>query len=278
MAGPHATLWRPWGTELSTKMMRRMTITFPNGNQAQAVYVPAGVDGAAIAAALELPRPCAVLLLSGGASKMPTAGVGRLRRLLAEGLARVAAEEGITIIDGGTQAGVMQMMGEARATVGGDFPLIGVCPAALVSWPGGPVGLNLVPLEPHHTHFALVPGARWGDENEKLQDLATVLSQGVLSLTVLANGGKISRDDVLRSARAKREIIVLRGSGLLADELAASITVGTEPPDDEAAAIVRSGHLTLFEVTDGPEALVALIRRRLLVYQPPMAVEGDKDG
>ncbi|MBL7063181.1 MAG: hypothetical protein ISS49_03090 [Anaerolineae bacterium] len=67
---------------------------------------------------------------------MSSAEVTRLRRLLAEGVACVAAEEGITIIDGGTQAGVMQMIGEGRAAARDCALLLGVCPAALVSWPG----------------------------------------------------------------------------------------------------------------------------------------------
>jgi len=151
-----------------------MTIIFPNGNRAQAIQAPADADGATLVAALELPPPRTVLLLSGGASAIPSTGMDQLRRVLVEGVARLAAEEGITVIDGGTQAGVMQMMGEGRATAGGGGPLIGVCPAALVSWPGralslpkepalsspkgGPTGGARVPLEPNHTHFALTGG------------------------------------------------------------------------------------------------------------------------
>jgi len=246
-------------------------IGFPNGNGARAVHAPAGADGTAIATALGLPPPRAVLLLSGGASDISFAEMARLRRLLAEGVARVAAEEGITVIDGGTQAGVMRMMGEGRANAGDCAPLIGVCPAALVSWPGralsppkgGPAGDGLVPLEPNHTHFVLTPSDAWGDETETMFALAAALSDGVPSVAILANGGSIARDEVLRNVRQGREIIVIRGSGRLADVIAAAVAGGVEPPDDEITAIVREGRITLFDIGDEPEALAALIRRKL---------------
>ncbi len=238
-------------------------IAFPNGNRARAVYAPAGADGMALATALGLPPPRAVLLFSGGASAMPSARMGRLRRLLAEGVARVAAEEGITVIDGGTQAGVMQMMGEGRAAARDCAPLIGVCPAALVSWPGGQTNDGLVPLEPNHTHFVLTPGDAWGDETDAMFALAAMLSDGVPSVAVLANGGSIAQDEVLNNVRQGREIIVIRGSGRLADVIAAAVAGDVEPSNEEIAAIVREGCITLFDIGDEPEALAALIRRKL---------------
>jgi len=245
--------------------MRLMTIAFPNGNSARAIHAPAGADGPALATALRLPRPRAVLMLSGGASDMSPAEMARLRRLLAEGVARVAAEEGITVIDGGTQAGIMQMMGEGRAACGGNAPLIGVCPAALVTWPGGPTGTGLVPLEPNHTHFVLTEGVSWGDETETMFALLAALSEGVPSIALLANGGLIARDETLRNVRQGREVIVIRGSGRLADEIAAAAARDTKPADgdDEIAAIVRDGRIALFDIGDGTEALAALIRRKL---------------
>jgi len=243
--------------------MESWTITFSNGNQARAVYVPTGAEGAAIAAALQLPPPRAVVMISGGASDMSPIEMARLRTLLVEGVARVAAEESITLIDGGTQAGVMQMIGEGRAARGGDAPLIGVCPAALVTWPGGPADDARVPLEPNHTHFVLTDGDRWGAETETMFALAAALSNGIPSVAVLANGGSIARDEVLHHVRQGREIIVIRGSGRLADEIAAAVGGGTEPPDDEVAAIVRNGCIAVFDIADGPEALAALVRQKL---------------
>jgi len=188
----------------------------------------------------------------------------QLRNLLAKGVARLAAEEGIAIIDGGTQAGVMRLIGEEHAKARGSAPLIGVCPAALVSWPGGPSGSDLVPLEPNHTHFVLTDGEHWGAETKATFALAAALGRdGVPSVAILANGGPIAYDEVLQDIRQGREIIVIRGSGRLADAIAAAVARDGGPPDNEIAAIVQEGHITLFDITGEPAALAALIRRKL---------------
>jgi hypothetical protein len=244
--------------------MESWVIASPNGKKAKAVHAPTGIEGAAIAAALELPTPRAVLMLSGGAADISPTEVCRLRDLLVEGVARIAAEEGIAVMDGGTQAGVMQMIGEGHAAARGTAPLIGVCPAALVTWPGGPTGEGRVPLEPNHTHFVLTDGDYWGAETDTMFALAAALSNGIPSIALLANGGSVARQEMLHNVRQGREIIVIRGSGRLADIIAAVVAGDMEPPDGEIAAIVRCGRITLFDITDGPEALAALIRQRLL--------------
>ena len=76
-----------------------------------------------------------------------------------------------------------------------------------------------VPLDPNHTHFVLVPGSKWGDESPWIAKLATVLSGGNPSLTILVNGGEISRLDVENSLVTDRPVLALKGSGRLADEL-----------------------------------------------------------
>lgn len=243
--------------------MEAMTIVFPNGNRASAVRTPIGAAGATIVEALGLLLPRAVLLLNGGASDMSSAEMARLHGLLVMGVARVVAEEGITVIDGGTQAGVMQMMGEGHAAAGGNSPLIGVCPAALVSWPGSPTDHDLVRLEPNHTHFVLTSGHRWGAETETMFALATALSVRVSSLAILVNGGSIARQEILFNICQGREIIVIQGSGRLADLVAAVVRGDTEPPDNDTATIVREGRITVFNFADGPEALATLVRRKL---------------
>jgi hypothetical protein len=242
---------------------RPITITFPNGNQARAVHVPTGVEGAAIAAALGLPPPRAVLLISGGASDLSYAGMDRLHAMLSEGVARVAAEEGITIIDGGTRVSVFQMIGERVAASGSNAPLIGVCPAALVSWPGGSVGEPRVPLEPNHSHFVFTPGDRWGGETQTMFALADALSNGVPSLAILINGGPISRHEVLHNIRQKREVIVIRGSGRLADQIGAAWDAPDRVVNTELAKMAAYPGLILLDIGGSPAELASLIHSKL---------------
>jgi hypothetical protein len=243
--------------------MLAMTVDFPGGNRARVGRVDIGGDAASIVKVLKLPKPRAVILLEGGAAGMSEEEIKRVRPLIAEGVARVAVEEGITVIDGGTQAGVMQMMGEGRSVRGGEAPLIGVCPAELVTWPEGPVGEELVPLEPNHSHFVLTDGDDWGAERETTFALAEFLSKDVPSRAVLANGGKSAKEEVLLNVRQGREVIVLVGSGRLADEIAASVRGEAQHADGKMGEIVRRGRILLFDISNGAEALANLIRRRL---------------
>jgi len=134
-----------------------------------------------------------------------------------------------------------------------------VCPAARVTWPGGPRDPERVLLKPHHTHFALTPGDHWGAETAVLFDLAAALSEGVPSLALLANGGTVAREEVRHNVRQGREIVVIQGSGRLADAIAAALRSETEP-DGDLAALAQAGRITLFDIAAGPEALAALIR------------------
>ena len=50
------------------------------------------------------------------------------------------------------------------------------------------------PLDPHHTHFILVPGKNWGDESFWIDQIAIQLAGDQPSVAVLVNGGKIAHD------------------------------------------------------------------------------------
>ncbi len=254
--------------------MESLTIAFDNTRHALAVRARAGADGAQIAAALGLTTPRSLLMVSGGASEMSAADVERLRGPLA-GIARLVAQEHVAIIDGGTQAGVMQLIGQGRAALGGDAPLIGVCPAALVTWPAGPRGTDRVSLDPNHTHFVLTDGYRWGAETETMFALAAFISARAPSLAVLANGGAVARKELLRHVSQSRLVIVLAGSGRLADEIAAA-AANTRIADQQIAAIVRDGRIAAFDIADGPAALATLIQRKLFEKAEPPRERKDR--
>lgn len=251
--------------------MKPITIDFPNGNRAQALHVSQDTTAEQIIDALELPRPRALLVLNGGTAEMEAELQAQLGRLLQDGLARIAAEQQITVITGGTDAGVFALFGQGLAKWDRTVSCIGVTVTRWATWPGRiprwlPPWLfdrGRVPLEPHHTHFALTDGDHWGAETKTMFALAAALSEGVPSVAVLANGGLIARDEMLHNVRQGREIIVIANSGRLADEIAAAITGDTETPDHGIAAIVQDGRITLFNIAAGPEALASLVRQKL---------------
>ena len=76
------------------------------------------------------------------------------------------------LICGGTDIGVMSAIGKSRSRNSYQFPLIGIAPEGIVTWPEGPrntsapflPGNEREQLESHHSHFILVPGSQFGDE------------------------------------------------------------------------------------------------------------------
>src|SRR5437764_15134661 len=116
--------------------MTRNTVTFENGNRAVVVTAPRDAGAKAIVDALEITSPRAVILLFGGAAGLDASRKTHLATLFADGLTTLAAELGALIIDGGTQSGVMAMMGGAVAQYPGPSHLLGVAPDGTVTYHG----------------------------------------------------------------------------------------------------------------------------------------------
>ncbi len=87
-----------------------------------------------------------------------------------------------------------------------------------------------VTLDPHHSHFLLVPGERWGDESPWLTAAAECLAGGQGSLMLVAGGGEVTRRDVLHRLRQRGRVLALAGSGGTADALVAWCRGGQPPP------------------------------------------------
>ncbi len=217
-----------------------------------------------VVAALGLPPARGVVVVNGGTAALGDDVAERVRVLMADGLARVAAEEALTIISGGTDAGVFSLLGSGL----GDQSVvscIGVAPAARVTWPGrADAAPDAVPLEPHHSHFVLVDGDEWGDELGTMLRLTAAVAGSGLSLAILAGGGEVAKQELIAHVRAGREIVVLAGSGRLADDVASAIAAGGNVRDPIIHEAATTGQVTLFDVTGRPEAIRGLVRGRLL--------------
>ena len=132
-------------------------------------------------------------------------------------------------VDGGTLSEVMRLFGEAYSALAATFPLVGVAAVGTVQLPGEqPHQDDAAVLEPHHTHFVLVPGDDWGAESPWIARTATILAGDAPSITVLINGGQIAYSDVERSVQAGREVLVIDGSGRTADVIAAAVSGVTD--------------------------------------------------
>jgi hypothetical protein len=195
---------------------------------------------------LSLRRPSPVLVLVGGASGLSEADITRLRPLFIEVLAPLVQTFGASVVDGGTDAGVMRLMGRVRFEIGATFPLIGVSAAGTIPMPTEPSPPGTTPLEPHHTHFVLVPGSEWSDESPWLARVASVLAEGAPSVTVVVNGGETTWEDVTRSVEASRTVVVVSGSGRTADVLAGALR--GEEAGERAQRLSESGLIEAIEL------------------------------
>ncbi len=243
--------------------MRKNTITFENGNRAVVVTAPRGASAQTILDALGIASPRAVILLFGGAAGLDDSCKAHLETLFAEGVASVAAELGALIIDGGTQSGVMAMMGEAVAARPRTCQLLGIAPKGKITHPaiaGASAVSDGASLEPNHSYFVLVESNEWGGETPKMLELARAFNAPIVA--ILVNGGAIAADEALQSVRNGWQLLVIEGSGRFADELSAALRDGQRAKSVEVSEIVRSGRVALFHV-DGTASTLKIKLRRM---------------
>jgi len=240
------------------------TITFDNGNRAIVVTAPGDGGTKAILDALGIPSPRAVILLFGGAAGLDDSRKAHLATLFADGVTPVAADLGALIIDGGTQSGVMAMMGEAVAARPGTCRLLGIAPKGKVTHPeisGASIVSDGAPLERNHSHFVLVESNEWGGETPKMLELARAFNATIVA--ILVNGGTIAADEALQSVRNGWKLLVVEGSGRFADELSAAIRDSQSAKSAKVIEITRTDRVALFRIDDGVEKFRDQLRRML---------------
>ena len=208
---------------------------------------------------LEADRP--TLVLVGGASKLSAEDFRKVESLFLNVLAPLAQELGLAVVDGGTDAGIMRLIGKARVALGATFPLIGVAPVGLVDLPNYPAPCDdSAPLEENHTHCLLIPGNKWGDESPWIAWVASTLAADAPSTAILINGGEVTWKDAQSNVAVERTVVVVDGSGRTADILADAIA-GDPVIDKRAQPLVDSGFLTRLDLNQPSEQLTAQLRR-----------------
>ncbi len=249
-------------------MLKNKEVKFPSGNRAQLVRPAAGTPAADILKKLKIEKPEALIMIVGGAANVDKSLNLLLVQLLSRGIARTAAETGAMIIDGGTRAGVMELMGQGVADRGRKSILLGVAPAGRVTYPGGPKGGSIsegAPLDPNHSHFVLADCDDWGCEDAVMFELAQVLAQRTPAITILVNGGEYSKNEVLKSVRQGWPLIIIEKTGRLADEIAAfwkeKVDNKKDPgiEDPVMAEIIADGNIQIFPLDCPLEKMDTLI-------------------
>ncbi len=202
-------------------------VAFENGRKARTLNASQAGEARTWLKELGLGSPRRVIWLSGSAGGFDPALAAPLKNLFIRSVLKVAARSDIQalIMDGGTASGVMSVMGSAVADDDFRVPLLGVAPRGAVSLAEQSQTSQL--LDPHHSHFALVPGKAFGDEVPWMGKIAAALSTPTegdkLPVVMILAGGNpkgISKLDVLTAVRAGYPVIVIRKTKGLADKLA----------------------------------------------------------
>lgn len=204
-------------------------------------------------------RPVGVIV--GGAGGMDGPTMAALESIFSDAVLPVLDAHGALALDGGTDSGVMRLIGRARAARGAGFPLVGVAAAGTVAVPGEtPAVADPAELEPNHTLFLLVPGDEWGAEAPWIEEVATVLAGDRPSVTILVNGGRIAYDDVAASLRRGRPVVVAQGSGRTADAIAGA--------HDARDAEIAGSPLVALAPIDRPERFAEAVDAALRGTRP----------
>jgi len=194
---------------------------------------------------LAIPYPKTAIVLVGGAGGIKWLEKFPMRKAVSI-VAQLAEETQSVVIDGGTQAGKQRKRNKFS------FPLIGVVFDSLLM-KEKPESI----LDSNHTHFFLIPGDDWGDESGWISKIATAitsdtkttLANGIpniqKSITVLINGGNISRTDVEYSLLENRPTFVMRGTGRMADE------------------ITLTGSVVAVDISQKPEDIFAFLKSKI---------------
>lgn len=255
-------------------LMASQAIDFGGERRARMVVAPAAADAGAILDALGLELPDAVLMIFGGAAHMEAGLETEIAAAFRNSILPVVAACNALIIDGGTQAGIMEIVGTLGAEGTPRPIMLGVAPLGAVTFPGkahmadvhgfatvpeAEIG-GLAPLDPNHSHFALTPTTEWGSETAIMFQIAAALSKREAKPRPLAallfNGGMIAKQEALQCVRQGWPLIALQGTGRLADQIAQAKSQHNRASDDaELTEIITSHRLKVVSLADVAVAL-----------------------
>lgn len=229
-----------------------INVSFDDARQSRAIYVKVDTDPKVILEKLNFRSlPKGIVSISGGAEKFPPEAIERVAMLLAEVVVPIVYEHELLVVDGGTEAGIMKITGEAfaaqspgRHVIGGTgtepesvsldlrtLPLLGVAPAARVCLPGNEFAApGDSKLEPNHLCFVLVRERDWGGEVECMFSFLDHLAncEQIPVVNIVANGGRITIKEVYHAVEKGWPVIVLEGSNRAAQLIVAALDGASE--------------------------------------------------
>ena len=266
-----------------------------SGNQMVVVRVSKDNPPADLLPRLGIDSQKPLIVVVGTSGEIPQPQRNSVYQLLSRGLVQAAIRMGATIFDTTGPGTLTELLGKAVADREHRSTLIGIAlqPA------GDPSGEPNLELE--HSHYILLPALSPSEEQKMVAGLEIALARGVQALLVLVGGeleGK-TKQLVLSGVRQRWPLLVLDGSGLLADKIAqlqrqkqkieARQTLkgwkaifwsargwqkkAPDIGDPDLAEIVEEGKISAFPMNGRVEDLRGQVTKLLEAPQPPSSLE-----
>ena len=180
----------------------------------------------------KLPNPEVVITVTGGAQDFVLPET--LKQAFGDGLAAAAAAARAWVITGGTDTGVMKLVGDALYSRDVSVPVLGIIPWGVVNerqvldgavrnvatYKRTPPSGQGAPLNPYHTHFVFVDngaecGKAWGSEINLRTSVETHLARvkRVPIVLLVLNGGPGTMTTILQASLSGTPIVILADSG-----------------------------------------------------------------
>lgn len=240
--------------EMTSMGQQTATIEFPNGKKSSYVTVSQNVDIETSVKTLGLQPPRALLIINGRTADLDPTVAERLIKIYLR-LAKFLIDEKITVVTGGTDAEIFQLLGKALRKLGGPVaPCIGVAVK-------GKAGFER--LETNHSHFILVEGDHWGEETSVMYNLISILTSHCPSLALFAGGGEVTISEILQNVMQDREMIFLEGVGGLTEEIIDD-RINTKHLESGIETIKKKGRITVLPANHSAVDLVNIIHSRLI--------------
>jgi hypothetical protein len=224
------------------KMLERI-ITFDTEHIAKAIIITSSTTPPSdVFRLMNLEKiPRGILSISGGAGKFPDELVSQTQDLIESVIVPLAYEHDLMIIDGGTDEGIMQLIGNAVEKVNYLYPrvighehrfhflsrplLVGFAPLAKVYAPGfNQPTIEKALLNRNHSYFILIAdAAQWGEEVDYMSGFINhlITDQRIPTLHVIFNGGRITIKEVYYAVKQQRPVLLLEGSTRAVEIIAA---------------------------------------------------------
>lgn len=187
--------------------------------------------------ALGLPRGRPVLAVFGSAGALDTELAAAVLPVLRAVLAAAARADAV-VVTAGADVGVMHLIGLAAESLDGRWPrLVGVAPSGRVAAEDAEPAAGEVRLNVNHDTAVLVPGSKWGEELPALfRAVDAVAGSKRPALALLIGGDDLARAALVDHLGRDRPLLVLAGTGGLADEIAG----GKRPATPAQAGLTTS--------------------------------------